>query len=566
MSEQRFPAGAAPSLRIANGGGDISVEVWDEDEILVKSHGRTFTQYREGDTLAIEGCPDELEIRVPARTAVTISQHSGDVRVEGVRLARIERAACDVDLADLAEGAEIGQVSGDLRVERVPRVVGPGPVHGDADLADVQRIEIGRVNGNLSTDNTLVIIVGNVGGDMEADGLVERLQVGSIGGDLDVETRGAGEIVIDSLGGDIEVEGDLSSFQCSNVGGDLRVEGRVDRATCSNVGGDLQVGRARELRAGNVGGDIKAQGMERVEIGSAGGDCKLTRLVGAVDLGSVGGNLTLQGDFSAGSSSQANVSGDTSLQLSREPNLTLNASIGGDLRGVDVGVQGSRKRVNLCYGAGEASLNLRVGGDLRISGAGAPTSSSSSASDARFDFDSLGRELGDLGRELGRMGRELGSEIGAAFASEGAARGGAWAEEAGRKLEEQARRFQEQTEARARRVEEHARLRVKINEREWQLDPERLERIKEQARRAAAEGVSGAIEAVERALGRLRVPPTPPTPPTAATGATIRIVVDEDEGQKPAPSREQERESILRMIAEGRISPEEGDLLLDALG
>jgi len=29
---------------------------------------------------------------------------------------------------------------------------------------------------------------------------------------------------------------------------------------------------------------------------------------------------------------------------------------------------------------------------------------------------------------------------------------------------------------------------------------------------------------------------------------------------------EQEREAILRMIAEGRITPEEGDLLLEALG
>ncbi|NTW97709.1 MAG: hypothetical protein HGB28_04080, partial [Oscillochloris sp.] len=245
MSEQRFPAGAAPGLRVSNGGGDISVEVWDEDEILVESEGRSFASHREGDTLVIEGCPDDLEIRVPARTAVTISQHSGDVRVEGVRQARVERAACDVDLADLAEGAEIGQVSGDLRVERVPRVVGPGPVHGDADLADVQRIELGRVNGNFSADNTLLIIVGSVGGDLEADGLAERLQAGSIGGDLNVEMRGAGEIVVDSVGGDMQVEGDLSSFQCSNVGGDLRVEGRVDRATCSNVGGDLQVGRAR---------------------------------------------------------------------------------------------------------------------------------------------------------------------------------------------------------------------------------------------------------------------------------------------------------------------------------
>ena len=35
---------------------------------------------------------------------------------------------------------------------------------------------------------------------------------------------------------------------------------------------------------------------------------------------------------------------------------------------------------------------------------------------------------------------------------------------------------------------------------------------------------------------------------------------------KQAANPEQEREAILRMIAEGRISPEEGDLLLEALG
>jgi hypothetical protein len=35
----------------------------------------------------------------------------------------------------------------------------------------------------------------------------------------------------------------------------------------------------------------------------------------------------------------------------------------------------------------------------------------------------------------------------------------------------------------------------------------------------------------------------------------------------PAPvDPEKEREAILRMIAEGRITPEEGDLLLESLG
>ena len=38
-----------------------------------------------------------------------------------------------------------------------------------------------------------------------------------------------------------------------------------------------------------------------------------------------------------------------------------------------------------------------------------------------------------------------------------------------------------------------------------------------------------------------------------------------EEEKKPS-NPEQERETILKMVAEGRITPEEGDMLLEALG
>ncbi|NTV65659.1 MAG: DUF4097 domain-containing protein, partial [Oscillochloris sp.] len=520
MSEQRFPVGAAPSLRITNGGGDISVEVWDEEAILVESGRHDYTQYQEGDTLVIEGCSGDLVVHAPARTLVTIHQQAGDVRVEGVRQLIIERADGDVHLEDLAEGAQIGQLNGDLRVERTPRVVGPGPIQGDADFSAVEHIELGRVSGDLSANDALVLVVASIGGDLDADGLAERCQVGSVGGDLHLEPRGPVEVLVESVGGDLHIKGNLANLQCSNVAGDLTIEGQLDRATFSNVGGDLEIDQVHELRVGNVGGDLKAHGLALLELGAAGGDCKLIRLVGSLNIGTVGGDLTLQASFVGGTSSRVNVAGDINLQLVSQPNLTLTAIVGGQLRGAGASASGQRTRVNLCYGTGEASLDLRAGGDLRISGVGDPQSSSASASSSSastgtygFDVDmsGFGREMSELGRELGRMGRDLANEITAAFANEGVARGGAWAEEAARKLEEKARRLQEQAEertrraeARARTAEEKARLRVKINEREWQIAPERLERIKEQARRAAAEGVSGALEAVERALGRMR--------------------------------------------------------------
>jgi hypothetical protein len=79
-------------------------------------------------------------------------------------------------------------------------------------------------------------------------------------------------------------------------------------------------------------------------------------------------------------------------------------------------------------------------------------------------------------------------------------------------------------------------------------------------------------------------PPGPPHPPEAATGATIRINVTQapdasapadEPAQAKAPEQaapssgatlEDQRAAILRMVADGRITPEEADLLLEALG
>ena len=56
----------------------------------------------------------------------------------------------------------------------------------------------------------------------------------------------------------------------------------------------------------------------------------------------------------------------------------------------------------------------------------------------------------------------------------------------------------------------------------------------------------------------------PPVPPTA--GFQQETEQSASTSQSPEYNLEQEREAILRMIAEGRITPEEGDLLLEALG
>jgi hypothetical protein len=79
-------------------------------------------------------------------------------------------------------------------------------------------------------------------------------------------------------------------------------------------------------------------------------------------------------------------------------------------------------------------------------------------------------------------------------------------------------------------------------------------------------------------------PPKAPTPPeapvatgqtiridredantAAATDQTIRLGADTTANDSAPPDRDAERAAILQMVAEGRLTPEEGDLLLDAL-
>jgi len=542
MTEQRFSAGPEPQVRIGVVQGDLRVEAWDEDTLLVRAD-ELGEVYQENDEVVIDRARDLL-IRAPARTAITLD-------------------AC----------------------------------HGDASFTGLRRAALTRVDGDLRATALTTAQVEQVGGDVRVANPGERFSAASIGGDLKVVAASDATVAVGSVSGDVAIDGALGMLQVGQVGGDGDLDGACARVELGHVAGDLRLARVNRLWVGSVGGDLEVgQALGQVEVGNVGGDVELVSFEGTLALANVAGDLVLRGSFGPNNRTRTLVGGDARVTLIGQPDLTLTAVVGGEVRGVVGGDGSGRKRLNLRYGAGSASLDLTVSGDLRID---APRPDSRSArveagfgEEVERDWAELRRDLGELGRELGRLGSEIGAEIAAALSREGTIGGAAWAEDLAREVQEKARELQARAERHARKMEERARrageqarMRVKINEREWQFDPERLERIKEQARRAAAEGLVGALEAVERALSRLRVPPDVPPPPGApprppgapppppgappppqppVTGQTIRI---ETPPERASPADiERERETILRMVAEGRISPEEGDLLLEALG
>ncbi|HZU67864.1 MAG TPA: hypothetical protein VFA09_11365 [Ktedonobacteraceae bacterium] len=593
--QQTFPTGDEPRVIIAQANGDLSVRGWDGQSIKIETDGRVSDLHQEGDTLMVIDCDSDINLMVPFNTEIRVTSQDGDVSITQVRRVELEDINGDVVLEDIGVNAELAReavaltnLAADVSVKNAPALRSRGGIGADAVLKDVAIIEIEAVGADLALTNAETVVIGTVGGDLDVEDISHALSCGTIGGDCKVEQSVDAELTFGNIGGDVQVEG-AASIQLGSVGGDCELQ---------DIQGAVEVG--------NIGGDGNFDGVGgNLQVGSIGGDADLERIQGAIEVGSIGGDLSLEAAFPASSHTRLNVGGDASIRLPDNPNLSIQAAVGGDVSGQSISSSGHGNLINLVYGEGAARLEVSVGGDLDLHGNGKPRSSSMSSS-----WGDFGNEMAQLGLEMGKLGQDLGRELASAFSGINWSKGPNWGDEISRKVEERVRRAQRKAEEKARDAERRARhaneraarVRVRVNDREWQLDPERLERLKEQARKAATEGVSGALEAVERAVSNLRIPnsPKPPTPPSGLNVPPVPPVPPVSpvppvppvnpmtgqanfgsQGEGPAqqsnggaqgasdtdePNLEQEREAILRMIAEGRISPEEGDLLLEGLG
>ena len=592
MAQQIFSVGEAPRITITRLQGDLQVRAWDERTISVETDGAVDDLQQEGDLLTILGCDDDLMLMAPFDTSIQSSDLSGDAMLEGVRRVALNKVAGDVVLKNISGDAgvenigaavELTSLDGDLVVFNTPVLHVRHTVGGDAQIKQVGVVEIETVGGDLSLEQGETVVISTVGGDISIRGVQAALRCGVVGGDASVQGNSNAEITLGTIAGDLSLSS-AGMVQAGNIGGDCSLRG---------IQGDVELG--------HIGGDMNLEGVSgHVQIGRIGSDASLKGLQGGVEVSTVGGDLMLHSLYAPDTRSRLNVGGDAVVVVQDNMNLSIVARVGGDVSGRSIVASRSGKMINLVYGSGAAHLELNVGGDLALKGPGNPRSSSSTSgsSGASSSWNDFGRDMSNLGRELGRLGQDLSREIASAFSEAGWTGGADIADEIARKSDEIARKAERQAEKHARRAHEHAsRVNIRFNDREWRFDPERLERIREQARRAASEGISGAYEAVERAMSNLHIPtppkppvsPVPPTPPTPPfppnssqvnTGNTPYYATGQheqppDENQSAAQAEtpsaasydiDQEREAILRMIAEGRVTPEEGDLLLEALG
>lgn len=502
MIERSIDASEARTIEIAVD-GDLNAIGGDGDTINVTSD----EDEPEAITTATEG--DVVRVRV-----------DGDARLRIPRRLhlRVINASGDVRVAGIGEGAELDNVSGDVRVQEVDGDARVGNVAGDLEVRRVRgSVQCGSVAGDLRIDD----VEGDAHGESIAgDASVERVSSGvtltePVGGDVSLASIG-GAATIASVGGDLSVAG-AGSVEAEAIGGDLRLEDVRERVDVKNVGGDAAVDDCRgEVKLGQVGGDLRGRD-----------------LAAGLEVQHVGGDLRLRTAFSPGCTYRASCGGSATILILGDPEQ-VSASF--ELRadegrvGIAVPLQDVVREPGLVrgrLGAGQAQVNVRAGERIRLI-------SRESAPGFEGMFDDVFRGL-----EVGM------SEMFGAFEGPGRDR-------FERRMRDLGDRISRATEEIQRNTAEHV-------EAQAQRMARRAEELAQRAAERAAQHVARQVERPWRWGGPIppaaswsRRPPSPPAPPQPSP---------------PMPrASEEERLTVLRMLAEGKINAEQAARLLEALG
>jgi hypothetical protein len=598
--QKTFPAEAIRRVIITDIAGELVVRGWEDKMVSVESESNVVTLTLEGETLMVGGAKEGVVIAVPYETTIKALRVADDISIVNVLHVELREARSDCFLKGIHGEVSLGRIHGELTVEDVRTLRLVDRVDKDASFVGVESLKaVGLGRDVLCKNVHEAQFQYGIGGDLKVEN-VDVLYAGSIGRDCVIHGNGHTAVNLANIGIDLIAHG-VVQLHAQNIGADCEVhDSEQAEIVLGNVGGELEItgallveayniGRKCELRdiQGNVSikhigshADIAGIGGD-LSFGHVGAQAEIRGVVGRVALGFIGGNLELQASFSADSTTNVRVGGNATIDLPETANMTIQAMAGGNVSDQKSGFTRRNKAV-LVYGEGVAQLKVRAGGNINLR---------SSAEFRTTGEDSWGW------RDWNWKDWDW-KDWQFAYATD---------DESGEMTDSKERKRRQRADWQSR----GAGFNIRFNERAWRVDPAHIDHIVAQARQAAADGIQGAFEAVDQALRNMNlstpVPPYPDSGPVVPPmepmqpmepmrpmsseypdGTEPSVTADaakdenkveatdleeagaENQGQsmeaeKAVVDVEQEREAILRMIAQGRITPDEGDMLLEAL-
>jgi virulence-associated protein VagC len=141
----------------------------------------------------------DLSVQVPAGLAVSITDSSGDMTLDGVRVDRVQDSSGDILARRLPADVEIDDSSGDIHVEDAAAAVRVSDSSGDISVRGAQSVHIPR---DSSGDISIERVAGDVRIDQDSSG---DITVSGIGGNVELLADGSGQVRITDVKGAVQV-------------------------------------------------------------------------------------------------------------------------------------------------------------------------------------------------------------------------------------------------------------------------------------------------------------------------------------------------------------------------
>jgi hypothetical protein len=401
---------------------------------------------------------------------------------------------------------------------------------GDADECAVEQQEstlivTAHIPLAIHVPRRTAVSVGQTAGDLLLRDLDGPVHVGTANGDLSIRS-GQASVSLDEVYGDLAVEHLNGPLSVRQAHGSAHL-GRMGAVSLGRVHGDVNARAiSGDLRMSAVRGAVQARdvaGLLMLEDGQD--DFQGQDLAGGMDVHSVKGNLSLKTALTPGLTYTGRANGDIVARFPEGTSARLTLEAGGQIsaKGLQVEEEESGRMVAQA-GDGEAQVALYAGGDLSVRVWGEDQDQPWG-----FSMDELGEQISaEIARHVEKIGEGF-PDFGALVSRE--------VENAMRHVEREIEKAQRQAERAARQAQKHARA---AEERTRQAQ----EKAQQKARQFHAK--------FEHRWG----PPPGAVPGSGRSGP----------GPRSRGLSREEQLAVLKMLQEGRISAEEAETLLKALG
>ena len=361
----------------------------------------------------------------------------------------------------------------------------------------------------------LDLLIAQVGDELSLRSLQGQVHVEAAPDDVSI--KHCGQVTIGRVQGDLSAQ-EVQRLEVSAVDDDASVRS-VQELILGAVGDDLSVSQAGRVTVKSVGGDVALTNIQgNVEIDSITKDFAATNVGGALRVNTVGSDAVIRGRAMPGQ--QIHVRAWDSVTLVLNGLVTLHRLEGhGAWSALPDWDEIRRQAPNP---AQEGGSEVLVAAGDRVTA-------------ASYDFNAseLTENLNQLGAQLSSLGQTIADQVRSSLAA-------ADFEGIGRQIKD---------------------AMADIDWSGLKKNVRAAERAQQQAERVArqAERRHGFRPEVNVTMH----PPTPPTPPRPPTPSPVTPAAQADRPSNGNTS--QERLLVLQMIQQGKITPEQGEMLLDAL-